>query len=71
MKCIKAIKATKSTEVGTYRRTTEMEAEAKVRTGFWAYAPKTEYKAWKKGVSVEEPQSNEETTKQITVKKKK
>lgn len=72
MKCIKSIKATKSTEIGTYVRTTETEAETKVKTGFWAYAPKSEYKAWKRGGNVEvvEPQSTEETTKQIKVKKK-
>ena len=71
MKCIKSIKATKNTEVGSYIRTSETEAETKVKTGFWAYAPKTEYKDWKKGGNVDEPQSTEEVTKQITVKKKK
>lgn len=71
MKCIKSIKATKNTEVGTYMRTTEADAETKVKTGFWAYAPKTEYKSWRKGGNVDEPQSTEETTKQLTVKKKK
>jgi hypothetical protein len=72
MKCIKSIKASNTTEVGIYVRTTETEAETKVKTGFWAYAPKTEYKTWKRGGSVEvvTPQSNEETTKQIKVKKK-
>ena len=71
MKCIKSIKATKNTEVGVYVRTTELEAEGKVKTGYWAYAPKSEYKAWKKGTNVQEPQSTEETTTQIKVKKKK
>jgi hypothetical protein len=51
-------------------RTSEMEAETKVKTGFWAYAPKSEYKSWKKGGTTEEPQSTEETTTKIKVKKK-
>lgn len=71
MKCIKSIKATKNTEVGVFMRTSEEEAETKVKTGFWAYAPKSEYKSWKRGTTTEEPQSSEETTKQIKVKKKK
>ncbi len=70
MKCIKSIKATKNTEVGVYVRTTELEAETKVKTGYWAYAPKSEYKSWKKGATTEEPQSTEETTTKIKVKKK-
>ena len=70
MKCIKSIKATKNTEVGVYVRTTELEAETKVKTGYWAYAPKSEYKSWKKGGTTEEPQSTEETTTNIKVKKK-
>ncbi len=71
MKCIKSIKATKNTEVGVFMRTNEIEAENKVKTGYWAYAPKTDYKMWKKGGNVEVSQSTEETTKQIKVKKKK
>jgi hypothetical protein len=59
MKCIKSIKATKNTEVGVVVRIDEFEAENKVKTGYWAYAPKSEYKAWKRGVTVEELQSTE------------
>ena len=70
MKCIKSIKATKNTEVGVYVRTTELEAETKVKTGYWTYAPKSEYKSWKKGATTEEPQLTEETTTKIKVKKK-
>ena len=59
MKCIKSIKATKNSEVGVFMRTSEIEAESKVKTGYWAYAPKSEYKAWKRGTTTEEPQSTE------------
>jgi hypothetical protein len=70
MKCIKSIKATKNTEVGVIVRIDEFEAENKVKTGYWAYAPKSEYKAWKRGVTVEELQSTEVENKKIKTKKK-
>ena len=59
MKCIKSIKATKNTEVGVFMKTSEIEAESKVKTGYWAYAPKSEYKSLKRGTTTEEPQSTE------------
>jgi len=70
MKCIKSIKPTKNTEVGVIVRIDDIEAENKVKTGYWSYAPKSEYKAWKKGVTVEELQSSEQETKKLKVKKK-
>ena len=70
MKCIKSIKPTKNTEVGVFVRIDEIEAETKVKTGYWAYAPKSEYKAWKKGVTVEKLKSTEEETKKVKLKKK-
>jgi len=45
MKCIKAIKATKNTEVGTIARLGDADAETKVKSGYWQYIPKSEWKA--------------------------
>lgn len=45
MKCIKAIKPLKNTEVGTINRINDVEAEARVLTGYWKYIPKSEWKA--------------------------
>jgi len=45
MKCIKAIKPLKNTEVGTINRINDVEAEAKVLSGYWKYIPKSEWKA--------------------------
>lgn len=45
MKCIKTIKKTNSREIGEVIRTDEKEADNKVNTGFWAYCPKSEWKA--------------------------
>lgn len=47
MKCIKTIKSTKNTEVGTVVRINDAEAETKVKSGYWQYAPKSEWKAYK------------------------
>jgi hypothetical protein len=46
MKCIKAIKATKNTEVGTVTRLGDADAETKVKTGYWQYVPKSEWKTY-------------------------
>jgi hypothetical protein len=45
MKCIKAIKSSKSIEAGTVTRVDDNEAEMKVSTGYWQYVPKSEWKA--------------------------
>jgi hypothetical protein len=71
MKCIKSIKATKNTEIGVFARINEIEAENKVKTGYWSYVPKSEYKNWKKGTTIEEEvQQTEKETKKIKTKKK-
>jgi hypothetical protein len=44
MKCIKAIRATKHTEVGEIKRLNDIEANEKVSTGYWKFIPKMEWK---------------------------
>jgi hypothetical protein len=44
MKCIKCIKQAKSYQLGEIRRMDDLEAEAKVKTGYWAFCPKSEWK---------------------------
>lgn len=46
MKCVKAIKSSKNVEVGTINRVDDAEAEVKVKTGYWQYVPKSEWKAF-------------------------
>lgn len=57
MKCIKAIKPLKNTEVGTINRIDDVEAEARVLTGYWKYISKTEWKA----ITKPKVQKNEQT----------
>lgn len=46
MKCIKSVKQTKQIRLGEIIRTTDEDAQEKVRGGFWVYAKKSE---WKEG----------------------
>lgn len=46
MKCIKLIKQIKNGELGEVIRTTDTEAELRVKGGNWAYAPKSEWKIY-------------------------
>lgn len=48
MKCIKVVKETKENKVGTIRRVANTEADSKVSTGYWAFCPKSEWKALRK-----------------------
>ena len=45
MKTIKSIKSTKNVEVGTIKRVGEKEADSEVKSGYWKYVPKSEYKS--------------------------
>lgn len=47
MKCIKLIKASKGHEIGDVLRVDDNEADLRVKGGYWAFAPKTEYKLFK------------------------
>ncbi len=44
MKCIKAIKETKSYSLGEIRRVDNQDADEKVRSGVWQFIPKSEWK---------------------------
>jgi len=76
MKCIKAIRATKYSEVGDIKRLTELEANEKVSTGYWKFVPKMEWKLATRNKKVEEivnPQITDAVTiseKQLSKKKR-
>jgi hypothetical protein len=74
MKCIKAIKGTKHTEVGEIRRVDNAEADLKVGSGLWKFIPKVEWKeATRKPVEKpkEEIVENGQTIAQKQLNKKK
>jgi len=69
MKCIKAIRATKYSEVGDIKRVTDLEANEKVDTGYWAFVAKSE---WKLATRKQQPvaEVNEEVTETVTISEK-
>jgi hypothetical protein len=50
MKCIQSIKQTKNIELGITKRVDDVDAESSVKSGYWKYVPKSE---WKKTIRVE------------------
>ena len=70
MKCIKAIKETKSYTLGEIRRTDNIDADQKVASGVWKFIPKSEWKGNKK-TQVIETQHDMGGTYEVKVEKKK
>jgi hypothetical protein len=48
MKCIQAIRETKSSKVGDVKRVSDLEANEKVDTRYWKFVPKSEWKGTRK-----------------------
>ena len=76
MKCIKTIKEAKSYTLGEIRRVTDIEADERVKGGYWKFVPKSEWKT-SKGKSKKEELTNvvteevETTIKETKTKKEK
>ena len=47
MKCIKCIKVAKGYELDEIRRITDIDADEKVKGGYWKFVPKSEWKSFK------------------------
>jgi hypothetical protein len=45
MKCIKCIKVAKGYELDEIRRVSDIDAEERVKGGYWKFIPKSEWKA--------------------------
>jgi hypothetical protein len=70
MKCIKTIKKTNSREIGEIIRIEEKEAESKVKTGFWSYCPKSEWKSYTgRGRGKKTDQVTDQATDQVPTKR--
>jgi hypothetical protein len=71
MKCIKAIKETKSYTLGEIRRTDDVDADQKVASGVWQFIPKSEWKVNKKGKKEETVEISHDMGGPIEIKKEK
>ncbi len=75
MKCIKCIKVAKGYELDEIRRITDVEADERVKGGYWKFVPKSEWKlATRKPKKVEvvaEPQTEEVSIEEKKLKRNK
>jgi hypothetical protein len=70
MKCIKCIKVAKGYELDEVRRMDDIDANEKVKTGYWKFVPKSEWKAVTRKVKVNEVVS-EQLTEELSIEEKK
>jgi hypothetical protein len=69
MKCIKCIKVAKGYELNEIRRISDIDADEKVKGGYWKFIPKSEWK-----LATRKPkndQATDQATDQVKVKSKK
>ncbi len=60
MKCIKCIKVAKGYELDEIRRVSDIDADERVKGGYWKFIPKSEWKA-----ATRKPK-NDQATDQVT-----
>ena len=70
MKCIKCIKVAKGYELDEIRRVDEIEADEKVKVGYWKFVPKSEWKLATRKVKVNQV-VNEQPAEELSIEEKK
>ena len=71
MKCIKCIKVAKGYDLDEVRRINDIDAEDKVKGGYWKFVPKSEWKAVTRKVKVNEVVNTNEPTEELSIEEKK
>jgi hypothetical protein len=69
MKCIKCIKVAKGYELDEIRRVSDLDADERVKGGYWKFVPKSEWK-----LATRKPkndQATDQVTDQVKVESKK
>lgn len=61
MKCIKCIKVAKGYELDEIRRVSDVDADERVKGGYWKFIPKSEWK-----LATRKPTRNDVVTEQAT-----
>jgi hypothetical protein len=69
MKCIKCIKVAKGYELDEIRRIADIDADEKVKGGYWKFVPKSEWKLATRKVKVNEVAN--ESTEGLSIEEKK
>ena len=70
MKCIKCIKVAKGYDLDEVRRVSDIDADEKVKGGYWKFVPKSEWKAVTRKVKVNQV-VNEQPTEELSIEEKK
>ena len=70
MKCIKCIKVAKGYNLDEIRRVDDIDADERVKGGYWKFVPKSEWKAVTRKVKVNEV-VNEKPTEELSIEEKK
>lgn len=70
MKCIKCIKVAKGYELDEIRRLNDIEAEERVKGGYWKFVPKSEWKLATRKVKVNQV-VNEQPEVELSIEEKK
>ena len=71
MKCIKCIKVAKGYELDEIRRVDDIEAEERVKGGYWKFVPKSEWKLATRKVKVNEVVNTNEPAEELSIEEKK
>ena len=71
MKCIKCIKVAKGYDLDEVRRVSDIDADEKVKGGYWKFVPKSEWKALTRKVKVNEVVNVSEPTEELSIEEKK
>ena len=71
MKCIKCIKVAKGYDLDEVRRVADIDADEKVKGGYWKFVPKSEWKAVTRKVKVNEVVNTNEPTEELSIEEKK
>ncbi len=70
MKCIKCIKVAKGYELDEIRRINDIDADEKVKGGYWKFVPKSEWKLATRKVKVNQVVS-EQPVEELSIEEKK
>ena len=70
MKCIKCIKVAKGYELDEIRRVDDIEADEKVKVGYWKFVPKSEWKLATRKVKVNQV-VDVQPTEELSIEEKK
>ena len=70
MKCIKCIKLAKGYELDEIRRVDDIEADDRVKGGYWKFVPKSEWKLATRKVKVNQVVA-EQPTEELSIEEKK